>query len=146
LFERQDLRSIEPLPPEQRLAVSAAAEIEIFAPAELEDLRELPRMAEGVGFPADAGVLAVEALAEIALAVEEMPRVRFGRDHVLIALADAPADDLPVAGLHLLLHLLENVGKILFRRRIERRRRLRKLEARKLLHEFDRLPEGVVAD
>jgi hypothetical protein len=77
---------------------------------------------EGVRLPADARVLPSKTLAEIALAEEEMHRVRLGRDHVLIPLTDASADDLPVARFHLLLHLFENVRKIFLRRRVERGR------------------------
>src|SRR5207244_12746697 len=76
-------RTCATLPSPTPFRSSAAAEIKIIAPAELQDLRELPGVAESVGLPADARLLAFESLAEIALAVKEVPGVRFGRDHVL---------------------------------------------------------------
>src|SRR5262249_39404771 len=88
--EGEDLRTIRRFLPEEWDFLAGAAEVVIVDAGLLEDLRHGPGVAEGVGLPAD-GADAAEFFLEVALAVEKVPDVRLGRDHVGVTLAPAAA-------------------------------------------------------
>ncbi|OPZ17196.1 MAG: hypothetical protein BWZ10_01248 [candidate division BRC1 bacterium ADurb.BinA364] len=145
LVEGPYARASGPFPLEQRSRFGAAAhEVIVSATAVRQDVRHRRAVAKGIRLPADDRSFS-KSLAEIALAIEEVARVRFGGNQVGVALAHSPAEQFPPPLRDAPADALEHIREIALGGHVKRRRGLREDEVIVLVHEFQRLSEGSAA-
>ncbi len=142
IVKGQHSRAVNPLPPEEGLALTGAAEIVAVNAHLPEQLGQGGCMAEGIRLPADPWPDAEGAL-DVGAGKEQMPRQRFAALHVEVALDPGGGRDLPVSLSDALLHALQHLRITLLHRLVGRSLALGKVKVGVALHQV--IGDGEIA-